>query len=58
MDTTFEWLRCETEQPVDDLLLGTSRGGLVFCNVKRSLTLGAGDSSDLPLSFSSSSDSF
>jgi hypothetical protein len=37
--TTLEWLRCETEQPVDDLLVGTSAIGLVFAQVKRSLQL-------------------
>jgi hypothetical protein len=43
-DTTFEWLRCETEQPVDDLLIGTSRG-LVFCNIKTSVRVATGDDS-------------
>lgn len=44
-DTTFEWLRCETEQPVDDLLVGTNRG-VAFCNIKRSLTLGTAADSE------------
>lgn len=44
-DTTFEWLRCETEQPVDDLLVGTNRG-VAFCNVKRSLNVGTGGDSE------------
>jgi hypothetical protein len=38
-------LRCETEQPVDDLLVGTNRG-VAFCNVKRSLTLGTAANSE------------
>ena len=33
-DTTFDFLRCETEQPVDDILIGTSAGGYIFVNVK------------------------
>src|SRR5689334_19701309 len=44
-DTTFDWLRCETEQPVDDLLVGTNRG-VAFCNIKRSLSLGAAADSE------------
>src|SRR2546425_9531800 len=44
-DTTFEWLRCETEQPVDDLLIGTSRG-LAFCNIKTSIRVGAAANSE------------
>jgi len=37
--TTLEWLRCETEQPVDDLLVGTADGGLVFSQIKHTLQL-------------------
>lgn len=33
-----EFIRCETEQPVDDLLIGTSGGGHSFIQVKHSLT--------------------
>lgn len=29
-----DFLRCETEQPVDDLLLGLSDSGFVFAQVK------------------------
>jgi signal recognition particle GTPase len=47
-DTTFEFLRCETEQPVDDILVGTSKGGYVFINVKHSV--GASKLPDSPLS--------
>jgi len=45
--TVLEWFRCETEQPVDDLLVGTSDGGLVFSQIKRSLSLSAKADSDL-----------
>src|SRR5580698_1585975 len=34
-----EFLRCETEQPVDDLLLGLSGSGFVFVQVKHRLTI-------------------
>lgn len=37
--TTLESLRCETEQPVDDLLVGTSEGGFVFVQAKHRLRL-------------------
>src|SRR5215470_6283883 len=40
---TLEWLRCETEQPVDDLLVGTSEGGLVFSQIKHTLQLNTSD---------------
>lgn len=33
-DVKFEFIRCETEQPVDDLLIGTSKGGHAFIQVK------------------------
>lgn len=33
-DTTLDFLRCETEQPIDDLLVGTSRSGHAFVQVK------------------------
>ena len=46
-DTTLEFIRCETEHPVDDLLFGTSAGGFVFAQVKRSLTLLNSPDSDL-----------
>src|SRR5262249_31887522 len=38
-DVTLEFLRCETEQPVDDILVGTSGEGCVFIQVKHTLTL-------------------
>jgi len=37
--STLEFLRCETEQPVDYLMVGTSEGGHLFIQVKRSLNL-------------------
>ncbi|MCD4770325.1 MAG: hypothetical protein K8R35_09175, partial [Bacteroidales bacterium] len=37
--TTLKYLRCETEQPVDDLLIGTSNEGFIFCQIKHSLNL-------------------
>lgn len=36
------FLRCETEEPVDDILLGTDKGGFAFIQVKRSVTLNKG----------------
>ena len=38
-DTTLEFIRCETEQPVDDILAGTSKGGLLFFQVKKTVDL-------------------
>jgi len=46
-DTTLEWLRCENEQPVDDLLVGASNDGFVFAQIKRRLSLSKGVTSDL-----------
>ena len=43
----LEWFRCETEQPVDDLLVGTSGSGYVFSQIKRRLNLSSGADSDL-----------
>jgi hypothetical protein len=45
-DSTLEFIRCETEQPVDDLLVGTSHGGLAFINVKHSVTASQSEDSD------------
>lgn len=45
--TTLEWLRCETEEPVDDLLLGTSDKGIVFTQIKRTLRLSSRPDSEL-----------
>lgn len=49
--TILTWLRCETEQPVDDLLLGTSGNGLIFVQVKRNLHLSNNVTSDLASAF-------
>jgi hypothetical protein len=46
-NATLEFLRCETEQPVDDLLVGTSGDGVVYVQVKRTLSLQSGSDSDL-----------
>jgi hypothetical protein len=46
-DTTLEWLRCETEEPVDDLLIATSREGFAFSQIKRSLNLSPAENSEL-----------
>ena len=37
---TLEWLRCEAGQAVDDALVGTSAGGHLYVQAKRSLDLG------------------
>ena len=37
--STVEFIRCETEQPVDDIMMGASDGGLAFVQVKRALSL-------------------
>ncbi|NET60325.1 MAG: hypothetical protein F6K47_30540 [Symploca sp. SIO2E6] len=44
---TLKFLRCETEQPVDDLLVGTSDHGHAFIQVKHRLTLATAAKSDL-----------
>src|SRR5215471_17272706 len=46
---TLEFLRCETEQPVDDLLVGTSEGGHAFAQIKHGLRLEKAASSPLAL---------
>ncbi|MGH9858337.1 MAG: hypothetical protein ACRD4B_10880, partial [Acidobacteriota bacterium] len=44
---TFEFLRCETTQPTDDILIGTSEDGHVFIQAKHTLNLGTRSDSDL-----------
>lgn len=44
---TFDDIRCETEQPVDDILVGTSEGGHAFINVKHTVTKSEGADSAL-----------
>jgi hypothetical protein len=46
-NAALESIRCETEQPVDDLLVSTDQAGSVFGQVKRTLTLSASGNSDL-----------
>ena len=36
---SLEFLRCETEQPVDDILVGTSENGFAYIQVKKTLSL-------------------
>jgi hypothetical protein len=42
---TLDWLRCETDEPVDDLLVGTSQNGLIFAQVKRTIRLSRAEDS-------------
>jgi hypothetical protein len=44
--TTLEFLRCETPEPVDDLLIGTSTCGHLFLQAKHSMTLDAAAGSE------------
>jgi hypothetical protein len=37
--SALEFIRCETEQPVDDIMVGTSDGGLALLQVKHSLSM-------------------
>ncbi len=36
---TFDFLRCETEQPIDDLMIGTSSGGVILIQAKHKVRL-------------------
>ena len=38
-NATLDFVRCETEQPVDDVLVGASNGGHIFGQAKRALDL-------------------
>jgi len=49
--TTLEFIRCETEQPVDDILVGTSSEGAIFIQAKRTLDLSSKPKSALPSTF-------
>jgi hypothetical protein len=44
--TVLDFLRCETPEPVDDVLVGTSSSGHAFIQAKHSITLGTVDDSD------------
>ena len=46
MRATLEFIRCETGQPVDDILIGTAEPGFAFIQVKRSLGLSEDPKSD------------
>jgi hypothetical protein len=45
--TSLEFLRCETEQPVDDIHVGTSTSGNVFIQVKHTVRVEKAPASDL-----------
>ena len=45
-DSALEFVRCETEQPVDDVLVGTSHYGLAFINAKHSVIASQSEDSD------------
>ena len=46
-DVTLESIRCETEQPVDDVLVCTSVSGVCFLQVKKTLRLSSSGDSEL-----------
>jgi hypothetical protein len=46
-DLTLDYIRCETEQPVDDILVGTSQGGHAFIQVKHTVNVGTASESAL-----------
>ena len=43
---TLDLLRCEQNQPIDDILAGTSAGGFIYCQSKRSLSVSAEQGSE------------
>jgi hypothetical protein len=45
--SSLAFIRCETEQPVDDIMVGTSDGGHAFIQVKRSLSMDTSEDSAL-----------
>ena len=45
--TLLEWLRCETEQSVDDLMVGATGSGFVFAQIKHTVWLSKAVGSDL-----------
>jgi hypothetical protein len=45
--TTLKFIRCETEEPVDDILVMTSDDGLIFAQAKHKLSLETGSTSEL-----------
>jgi hypothetical protein len=45
-NATLDYVRAETDQPVDDLLVGASSGAFVFIQAKHTLSLGASADSE------------
>jgi hypothetical protein len=45
-DTTLTFIRCETDEPVDDILVMTSGEGVIFAQAKHSLKLETGKDSE------------
>ncbi len=45
-NSTLEFICCETEQPVDDVLAGASHHGLAFINAKHTVTASQSEDSD------------
>lgn len=45
--TRLQYIRCETEHPVDDIMIGTSDNGFIFIQAKHSMSLQKGAKSDL-----------
>ncbi|OPX42367.1 hypothetical protein CLHUN_37860 [Ruminiclostridium hungatei] len=43
----LKFVRCETEQPIDDIMLGTSDSGFIFIQAKHSVNLSTRNDSDL-----------
>lgn len=46
-NVSLEYLRCETEQPVDDIKIGSSDGGIIVIQAKHTIRLERGHNSDL-----------
>ena len=45
--TSFQYIRCETEQPVDDIMISTSDNGFIFIQAKHTISLQKGSDSEL-----------
>ncbi len=46
-NSSLRFIRCETEQPVDDILVGSSNDDLAFIQVKRTISASSGSDSAL-----------
>jgi hypothetical protein len=44
---TWDSIKCETDQPVDDFIVISSAGGFLFCQAKHSIDLGTATDSEL-----------